>query len=136
MSRRYSTGLLDDLRKVGKDKSLVYLPINAIINYCKRSPEEIMEIADKNSLCTFLIKEEDSRTIPSGVLYVYDDKALQEILEKNIENLEAADWPTDPEAFIEKITEVNVPQKTKLFDVVADTFADYTNLGRTDVVAR
>jgi hypothetical protein len=121
---------LDDLRKVGKEKPLGYLPIDTITKICNETIENIAKEAKIKGLSLKRFRREQTK---SGVLYVYDKKSLGELLQKNSSTLQEAGWPTDPSAFVWKVSSTTAPNKTKLFDVIADAFADYTNQGRTDV---
>ncbi|KKU88134.1 MAG: hypothetical protein UY16_C0013G0044, partial [Candidatus Gottesmanbacteria bacterium GW2011_GWA2_47_9] len=87
--------------------------------------DDLTREAKSKGLRTLRLLEQES-DVESGALYVYDETALQEHLERNKSILEAAGWPTTSEAFIRNLV-VSAPQKTPLFDVIADAFADYTN---------
>ncbi|MBI2472946.1 hypothetical protein HYV70_00110 [Candidatus Uhrbacteria bacterium] len=126
-------GLLDDLRKVGPEKPLGYLPIRTLNEFGIR-PEMLQEQLDRlDGVKTLMLSEEESRKA-GGALYAYHESSLKKFLEENRQILIEIQWPTDPEEFIRSLKNT-VPEKTALFDLIADAFCDKTNPGRRDVKA-
>ncbi len=121
--------LLSDLRLVGPEKPLGYLPVSTLIDLCKVNPDEIIEELKKKGLKTITLNQEDSRIGSMGALYVYDEDALTSLLKNNEAVLKKANWPTDPELFIKHLKNT-AEAKTELFNLVADAFGDKINPGR------
>ena len=69
----------------------------------------------------------------SGALYAYYDEGLAELLTKNAAILKQYGWPTTPEDFVRRLAIVWAEEKTALFDIVSDSFGNYSHPGRTDV---
>lgn len=121
---------LGDLRRVGPDKPLGYLRMQTLTMMGASGIGAELRAAGKK-----VIWYTPGR-IPtpfSGLLFAYDEVALADLLKRHREVLEEAGWSTEPAGFVEDVYVRIAPSKTKLFDVVADAFADYTNPGRTDV---
>lgn len=116
--------LLADLRNVGPNKPMGYLPLDAIKRNCNTTPEAL-----QSELCAKGLKAEELYHNPHA-LVVWDEDALQSLLDKNQETLMASKWPTDANEFAEYIMQHSAPAYTVLFDVVADAFADYRSPGR------
>lgn len=123
---------LADIRTVGENKAVGYLPLNDIQRDYKGSVQQLIgEFAQKGYSSKLF--HDGECAYPGGALYVVDQNALEKILEEKRDILASSQWPTTPAEFIQKIATETAPSKTALFDVVADAFADRTNPGRTDV---
>lgn len=122
--------IMDDLRQVGPQKPLGYLPINTLIKICQISPESVEKELHKKGLKTLRLEEEEEETnVVGGALYAYDENSLQELLTNHQELLTKEGWPVESESFIRNLV-VHAPQKTDLFNLIADAFNDQTNPGR------
>jgi len=121
--------LLKDLSMVGPDKPIGYLPLNTLnkmgINY-----EDAKIFFENRGLKTLMLDEEKSNVV-NGAFYVYDVEFLNRFLnrEDNINILKKNNWPIDADEFIKHLNESAEP-KSKLFDLIADAFADFKNLNR------
>jgi hypothetical protein len=116
--------ILNDLRKVGKDKPLGYLPLSTIQEECRTDPDALeSELRDKG-IKTLRIPFNVDDEAPA--LFAYDEAALTQHLNRNKQILESAGWPTEPEKFIDHL-KVFAPHRSELFDVIADAFADADN---------
>lgn len=129
---------LNDLRRVGPNKPLGFLAISRIYSEGSSIKEMRSEAASKGLKTKLFpigipiagLGRFGVSLTSSGAFFVYDEEALRHFLDKNRNILEKNKWPTDPNKFINKVTSEDVPNKTELFDVVADAFADYKNTGR------
>lgn len=129
-NRRY----YDSLQRVGPEKPLGYLPLDTIRYYNQEDPEVLRQQAIDKGLYAKVFDEEESK-IASGALYIADIHSLQSLLDSNKTTLSTYGWPGKAEDFIEQVTKETAPAKTKLFDLIADAFADKRNPGRSDIEA-
>lgn len=119
---------LTDITLVGPEKPLGYLSFSFIANFGER-PQQLITESETKGLNHRVIEVGSGETADQ-LLYVYDKEALQKLLDNRREVLEKVDWPIDADEFVEHVSKNNAPQETDLFDVVADAFADYENVGR------
>jgi hypothetical protein len=120
---------LNDLRSVGPEKPVGYLPVNSLVSYFRSTPEVWIQFAIQHHLKVLFASH------PKGIapfMYLYHPSALETLLKKNAHILEAADWPTDPEEFIRRMTVEYAPIGTPLYDLIADAFGDKDNPCRSD----
>lgn len=122
---------LDDLRKVGPSKPLGYLPLPTIEKFAPYSAEGIAEERKRNGQEVLQLSE-DQCHVTGGALYVYDREVLQRLLDEHTDILTKWSWPTSADEFVLKLATETATPKTALFDLVADSFADNNNPGRTD----
>lgn len=113
---------MQDLWQVGPKKPLGYLPLDTIKHICDQDVEAVREACENRGLKTLLFSE-DACTVRSGALYVYDHDALDEMLSNNLTTLVRANWPTEPEAFIQGVA-TTFAEDSALYELVARTFAD------------
>jgi hypothetical protein len=111
--------ILDDLRNVGPNKPIGYLPISTIKNQGVDIDQLVSELGIKN-LETVIVKD---------FLYVFHRESLTQLLAVNQNILIENNWPVDVEGFIENITHIRAESGTPLFKLIAHAFADYTNRG-------
>lgn len=78
-------------------------------------------------------RDAGSVTMP-GWVYMCHMPALQALLDRDREMLEAAGWPILPLDFIQRTRTETVDPKTPLYDLIADAYGDKLNPGRTDVM--
>ena len=131
---------IPDFLMIGLDKPMGYLWW-AGIRACGHDPEAYARDLANRGLTTFtvtklpIIATDTPKIIDhKTVLCTFDPKALGVFLSfpERQAILEAANWPTEPEAFARKVMaqDPSVPSPTPFFDLVADAFADKTNPGR------
>lgn len=120
---------LDDIRNIGPEKPLGTLTLEIIRDRFHINPAKLAQEARAKGL---FVKFTEETPVHPPALYVADKTALAALLERHAETLQAAGWTTNPDDFIENVSHIQVLHKTKLYDVVADAFAHYTNPGRTD----
>ncbi len=118
--------ILDDIFGVHEEKPLGYLPISTIKEYSDISPEELSELCRKNGLKTLLFEEPEQPRIVQEALYVYDDRALQLLIDDNLHLLEKYEWPTTPYDLVQKIstTAADSIEQPDLYRLIAYAFAD------------
>ena len=92
--------------------------------------DEWIQFAQQHHLNVLLTQADADGRVP--FLYLYDVHALQELLQRNLDVLEAAGWPTDPEEFILRMNTEDAPLGTPLYDLIADAFGDKDNPCRSD----
>lgn len=139
-SSEESRRVLRDLRGVGPSKPLGMLPVE-VIHACGETPERLATEAEGRGLYVHQTADADRRdSAPRpdrrANLYVADRAALEAVLARHESTLAAAGWPSTGEAYVGRVASELVQADTPLFDVVADSFADYANPGRTDCVDR
>jgi hypothetical protein len=119
-----------DLYAVGKNKPLGYLPLQTIMED-HGYPQKLKADLERGGRKCIMMGYGECR-VREGALYVYDEDALRGLLAKpdNKGTLDDAGWPSDPEAFVRKVAAQHTGQRCRLFDLVADAFADYENTGR------
>jgi hypothetical protein len=118
---------LSEIRDLGPEKPMGYLPINFIEELGSTIGEEMSQ-AKKNGHDHLLVGPETG--VIGGALYIYDIESLQSLIDDNRNILKKADWPIAPKALVEKISTEHAPIKTELFNVIADAFGDSSNPNR------
>jgi len=113
--------ILNNLRMVGEEKPLGYLPISTLREICGMEPQKMREELEAKGLAVIELTEEESR-IGSGALYAYDREALGRILESGRSILEKNQWPTEPDEFVRHLKVF--AENPDLYNLVAHTFAD------------
>jgi hypothetical protein len=124
------TSYLKDIFNVGPLKPLGYLPLDTITDICGRDPADVQKELRARGLKTLRLTMTESN-IWSGALYAWDESALHSHLQKNAATLAEAGWPVQTEAFVRHLRHL-APSGTKLFDLIADAFADRDNGWRSD----
>ncbi len=112
------TSLLDDLYLVGKNKPLGYLALEVILR-TGTSLEKIKSDLEGKGLKVFALTEDDCE-VGSGALYAYDDKALQNILNNNVDILAQNAVPRTALGFILWMAKFDATPGTKLFSLIAE----------------
>lgn len=128
----YIREILSDLKDVGPQKPLGYLPIDTLKDICGVDVEGFAETLRDKDLKTIVLSMKESRVGWNGALYAYHEDSLRKLLKEHEELLVKYGWPSEPEAFVRYLNNL-APPKTLLFDLVADAFNDKHNPGRTDV---
>lgn len=124
--------MLEDLYKVGKAKPLAYETQAELAGSCGHDLQKLAaELAAAGR--KILLLSDRETVIYSGALYVYDEEALAFLLAKRAAVLRDAGLPATPEAFVRAVAARWIPEKTALFDLIADAFGDKEHPGRTDV---
>jgi hypothetical protein len=121
---------LEDIQRVGLDKPIGYLP-RSYVEERGHNVEQLIVEARKRGLYAELT---DGTHLPEECLYIVDPTSLQAVFDRH-PGVFGSFTPT-PEEYIGFLANTTVPGKTELFDTVADTFADTTNRGRTNVVSK
>ncbi len=117
--------ILRDIKNVGPNKPVGYLPIETITHYCKSNLEDLVSESKANGLETRIFTG-DQWPGYQGSLYVYDRAALQALLYKDKSILIQAGWPVMADTFVENL-HVQVPIGTPLFKLIARAFGDSFN---------
>jgi hypothetical protein len=125
--------ILNDIRNIGPAKPVGYLPLSTIKAYGGNVKALSAEAKRKGFIVRLFRKGE--APIVSGALFVASPVALTKLLEKHKDTVAAFGWSSNPETFLEEMATRQATPKTKLYDVVADAFADYKNQNRTDILA-
>ena len=117
------TGDLSDLFRVGAQKPLGYLPLSTIRKkgYDPARIRQTLEGAQQ--LQTLTVGRKES-WINSGALFVWDDQALQNLLDKHQAVLKDAAWPTEAHAFVDRVSHIVVEQSSNepLYKLIANAF--------------
>ncbi len=117
---------LNDLLDVGPKKPLGYLPLSTISDICNVNVDDVANYLVKKGIETRIWKEDFCR-IDGGVLYAYDSDSLQKLLNQNISVLYDAGWSTHVDGFVIQVVTKLAPHYSPIFDLIADSFADYDN---------
>jgi hypothetical protein len=115
--------ILSDLYDVGDTKSLGYLPIETLYEYCNKTVQDIIDFTNEKGLCYQLHKDAGS----TGELYVYHEEMLMDILKQHKEILTLAGIPCDDaNEFIRYIAYNLVSQEKfpEAYVVIGKTFND------------
>lgn len=135
---RYQENLLTckDVLNIGPDKPLGYNAPERVESVLGKTIEQFQQEQELKGLKIILlpIGYKGAGTYTKGAIYVYDPVSLQELLDKHVDVLLEFSWPREVDAFVWQVIYVIAPQKTKLFDLVADAFVDKDNDYRTDFV--
>src|SRR5215211_6102571 len=121
--KKHHSETLSDLRNVGSIRSVGCLPLSTIKMNGGNVDELIMEAKQKGFIVRLF--PEGETHYGSGALYIADPLGLTKLLTENKDTLTAYGWSSEPLEFIGQLATQLAPRKTKLFDVVADAFADY-----------
>lgn len=126
-------GILSDLFRVGVKKPIAYLPLCTIQDVCGYCPAFMQDVLEKDWGFRTMIVNADESWVSSGALFVWDDASLSHFLKTRQNILRDVHWPETTVEFVRHVACHLVPQKTPLFDLVADAFDDPLNAGRTDM---
>ena len=134
ISEKKVEDLLNDLRKVGPEKPIGYLPLSTLTEICHVDPKVMEEELKKQGLKILILTGEETRVV-SGALYVYSEESLSQFLKEREAILKKAGWPITPDSFIRHL-KFYADRKTDLFDLIADAFGDKTNPGRKNLLSK
>lgn len=137
-SENSEPNLLGDLEKVGKNKPMGFLSRKSITN--SGSQLEAMQVNLQQKGLESKVFTSSDQPNDTDVLFAFDRKSLQALLDKNTKLLKDNDWPTDSDSFILWVANRDrdlakvVPGRTALYDLIADGFADYENPDRLNPI--
>lgn len=123
--------LLRDIFAVSAAKPVGFVPLGAV----RAAGQAVADVARElraTGLQALVLPEKDCQFY-TGALFVWQAQALQAVLDRHAATLGDAGWPATAEAFIRHIARHWAPEKTALYDAVADAFGDKANPCRTDV---
>jgi hypothetical protein len=115
--------LLRDLAEVGPSKPVGYLPLHTIKDFVQLPPEALLRAATARGLAAVQFGP-DKCCIKSGALYVYDRKALANLLQAQSEALATAGLPPDPDRFVAHIATVWYARDHPASSIIASAFGD------------
>ncbi len=121
-----------DLSEVGPQKPVGYELLRNFADYSQADMDGLVRRLEKKGLKVLILKDAEC-VMRSGALYAYHERALSAHLKKRAAVLAAGNWPTEPEAFVRKLALEWTPEKTPLFDTIADAFNNKAHPGRTDI---
>jgi hypothetical protein len=131
-SPEYAAKLMDDIRLVGSEKPLGYLPLETILGCGVRRSEAIAEADNAGNIARYFIG--NGAPGLNGSIYVYNLAALQSLLDDHAELLADRGWPANADSFVERVVfDHSTEPGTPLFNLIADVFNDKTNPLRSDV---
>ncbi len=113
---------LDNLRLVGKTKSLGYLPMSTLIKICGVDPKIIRKELEEKGLVVIELTRKESGVDIWGVLYAYDRESLSRILQMGRSVLERNGWPTEPDEFVRHLA-VDA-EDPDLYNLIMKAFTD------------
>lgn len=122
----------EDLKTVGPYKPLGFLHFSHL-----QEPYEAVtnELKGKGLECWIVEYQKDPNQPDwdSRFFYAFDRDALSNLLKEKKVILDSNNWPSDPDGFVTAVATKTAPTLTPLFDVIADSFADYDNPARNRV---
>lgn len=123
-----------DVLSVGPEKPLGYASLNRIETELGISPIRLAQELTEKGLETIYLQPgfRGFGTFNHGALFVYDPRALQNLLDEGSRILSQEGWPLEAAAFVWMVITTRAPAKTLLCDLVADSFGDPYNPCRTD----
>jgi hypothetical protein len=113
--------LLNDLRLVGEEKPLGYLPISTLKKICGTDPQTMRDELEPKGIIVVEFKEDECR-VPGGALYAYDRNALGRLLDSGKAILEKNGWPTEPDGFVRHLKVFG--EDPDLYRLIMHAFAD------------
>lgn len=122
--------VLDDLYNVGPTKPIGYLPVKTI-EIAGETVESVVEKITQKGLRHKLVKKHWHHS-KGGALYVFDEKALQELLFEHADVLEKTKWPAAADEFVEKVATKNVRRGTELYNLIALAFDSPENISEIE----
>ena len=123
--------LLKDVFAVSAAKPVGFVQLGTV-KMTGHPVEYIVQELEAMNLRTMVFGEKNCNSY-TGALYAFHEAALQEVLDRHAGTLAAAGWPAKADDFIRHLANHWAPEKTPLYDAVADAFGDKTNPCRTDV---
>lgn len=117
----------DDVRLVGPDKPLGYIPFPALAG--RLDPEELVRETHRRGVraCIWDPKAPSShrrRVIPALCVVAWDPEALASLIAANASIVSEADWPVDAETFARRTLYQTVDRDTPMYDLLATAYAD------------
>jgi hypothetical protein len=118
---------LDDIRFVGEEKPLGYLPIHRI-ELIGAQVEDLAEEARVKGLEVAIFPQEMTG-VWKGCLFVYHKAALAKLIERHVKELTNESWPVSPDEFVAKVASTKVLRENKpqLHSIIAEAFNDTSN---------
>ncbi|OGI41591.1 MAG: hypothetical protein A2593_04915 [Candidatus Moranbacteria bacterium RIFOXYD1_FULL_44_9] len=114
---------LANIRNLGPQKPMGYLPIDTLKSYYRSSPEKEIELAKQNGY-KYLIAEYAPIGF-QGALYIFDEKSLQDVLDANKEILLKYDWPTNADSFVSQVSQGWFLDNAEILALIQKAFGDY-----------
>jgi hypothetical protein len=115
--------LLRSLTEVGPAKPVGYLPLYTIEEFVQLTPEAVAAAATARGLATAQFGPA-ACCIKSGALYVYDRKALANLLQESADTIAAASLPSDPDRFVAHIATVWFDMAHPAYALIARAFGE------------
>ncbi len=116
---------------VQKEKPMGYVSVDSL-ELLKQVKSDQRNL-EARGIKTLWVRPGETRLFSDPVLYVWDEKSLQDLLTRNKQTLDSAGWPSMPEEFVRKVIQAYAPSGTALFDLIADAFGDKTNRMRSNL---
>ena len=116
-----SPSYMDDLLRVGRDKPLGYLPLSTI-ELSGWTLERTLAWLKTTDL-KHAVFAQDACRIGSGALYVWDERAVQRLLDLNLPIVQANGWGEEAEEFVLDVVK-DYAADPDLYALVGAMFAD------------
>ncbi len=119
-----------DIMHVGKDKPLAYEEYAKI----ERTGKDVTALAQEREEQCLGVLYAKSMSMREPRLYVYDRGEVTKWLQKYHKQLFAEKgWPHEPDEFVRRLSEEQIPPKTARYTAIADLFGDSNNGDRVDI---
>ncbi|GAA0595046.1 hypothetical protein GCM10009416_36670 [Craurococcus roseus] len=115
--------LSDDLWRVGREKSIGYLPLYTVRDVLGADAEVLAAEAASRGLSALRLGPCEC-CIKSGALYVFDRRGLAALLASANDVLTGAGWPVKPEAFARAVASDWVEPDDPVLPVIRRAFGD------------
>jgi hypothetical protein len=111
--------------EVGPTKPVGYLPLYTVEQFVQLTPEAVAAAAIARGLAVAQFGPA-ACCIKSGALYVYDRKALADLLQESADAVAAAGLPSDPDRFVAHIAAVWFDMAHPAYSLIARAFGECT----------
>jgi len=98
---------LKDIRAFNTRRTMGYFPIDQLKKFSTIEKEE--HVARERGYKSFLAPQAPVGS--EGAFYVYDESALQSVLDDQHDVLQKYDWPMDAEGFVKRVSEAWIDDK-------------------------
>ncbi|CAN7142644.1 hypothetical protein LJR090_000073 [Bosea sp. LjRoot90] len=115
--------ILKSFTRVGPDKAIGYLPMSTVLKILQLTiPAVERDFASSDRVVLALSPNECC--IDGGAVYVFDQRALAELLRNSGALLASLGWPAENEGFVRKIAAVWLTADHPLISLVREAFGD------------
>jgi hypothetical protein len=115
--------VLSSLDAVGRAKPLGYLPLNTLERHLSMNVGEVAGRLAKRGLKTKVFSAQDC-CINGGAIYIYDESALQGVLDGALHLLKGNQWPNTVEQFVDRVSKDWIEPSHPVYPVIKQAFGE------------